>query len=156
MKQYLRRLDRAYKRVLARSLLPIATLPARFMLRRGPALRILVDNTVLGHGITHETGWITTGTKLWGGNRLEAVATLRLLQLVADVEHGDIRDANVVEQVATILKAMCSERDLRKPMVWPDPVEAVNAYYAARAIDPNATLRGTKKSRTRKRRARPC
>lgn len=31
------------------------------------ASRILIDNTVIGHGITHETAWIDTGRKLWGG-----------------------------------------------------------------------------------------
>jgi hypothetical protein len=67
IKNLLRRFDRAYKRMLARSLPPMATFQARLALRKTGPLRILVDNTVLGHAITHETGWISTGTKLWGG-----------------------------------------------------------------------------------------
>jgi hypothetical protein len=31
------------------------------------ASRILIDNTVVGHAVTHETGWIDTGRKMWGG-----------------------------------------------------------------------------------------
>ena len=34
----------------------------------GNASQILIDNTVIGHGITHETAWIDTGRKLWGGS----------------------------------------------------------------------------------------
>lgn len=37
------------------------------LIRRGESPRILVDNSVLGHAISHRTAWISTGTKLWGG-----------------------------------------------------------------------------------------
>lgn len=53
--------------MVARSLLPMTTFLAWRALRKRQPLRILVDNTVLGHGITHESGWISTGTKMWGG-----------------------------------------------------------------------------------------
>jgi hypothetical protein len=28
---------------------------------------VLIDNSVLGHAVTHETGWVDTGKVLWGG-----------------------------------------------------------------------------------------
>src|SRR5262249_28230638 len=30
-------------------------------------LKILLDNSVLGFAVTHESAWISTGTKKWGG-----------------------------------------------------------------------------------------
>jgi hypothetical protein len=44
----------------------MSTFHARLTLRKHEPLSLLVDNTVLGHGITHETAWISTGTKKWG------------------------------------------------------------------------------------------
>jgi hypothetical protein len=40
---------------------------ARAWLRRAGNVRILVDNSVLAYAITHETLWISTGPKKWGG-----------------------------------------------------------------------------------------
>lgn len=44
-----------------------STAGARKAIGKAGGCRILTDNTVLGHGVTHETGWIDTGVKLWGG-----------------------------------------------------------------------------------------
>lgn len=40
---------------------------ARIRLRSLPPIRLLVDNSVLAHAVTHETAWISTGQSLWGG-----------------------------------------------------------------------------------------
>lgn len=40
---------------------------ARKPLRALGTPMMLVDTSVFGHAVTHETAWITTGTKLWGG-----------------------------------------------------------------------------------------
>lgn len=42
-----------------------STLSARRHLKKVQS-GILIDNSVLGHSITHETGWVSTGTKKWG------------------------------------------------------------------------------------------
>jgi hypothetical protein len=34
---------------------------------RGLKISVMIDNNVLAHGVTHETGWISTGTSRWGG-----------------------------------------------------------------------------------------
>lgn len=52
---------------LARLCLDAATMQARKRLKDKPRLRVLVDNTVLDVAVTHETQWISTGVKLWGG-----------------------------------------------------------------------------------------
>lgn len=43
-----------------------AMTPAAKKLRKEKIGRILIDNTLLGHGITHETAWISTGKSQWG------------------------------------------------------------------------------------------
>lgn len=48
-----------------------STWPARRKLAKIGPLQILVDNTVLGHSITHETAWISTGPELWGDQMVD-------------------------------------------------------------------------------------
>lgn len=45
----------------------MATFEARRRLRATGVRRVLVDNTVLAHAITHETAWVDTGKSTWGG-----------------------------------------------------------------------------------------
>lgn len=44
-----------------------ATVPARKRIVQSSATRLLVDNTTIAHAVTHETYWINTGRKYWGG-----------------------------------------------------------------------------------------
>lgn len=55
---------------IAKWYLQAATWRARGKLRGNP-IRILVDSNVLGHGVTHETTWVSTGTKKWGPHDIE-------------------------------------------------------------------------------------
>jgi hypothetical protein len=55
-----------YGPLAANFLIRLSTLSAKRKLK-GTPLRVLVDNTVLYHGVTHETAWVPTGTKNWGG-----------------------------------------------------------------------------------------
>lgn len=48
-------------------LVTLATYQARRTLNVSEPLSVLVDNSVLGHAITHETAWVSTGTSFWGG-----------------------------------------------------------------------------------------
>jgi hypothetical protein len=50
---------------LVDSLVDISTRKARRRLGES-RLRVLLDNSVIGHSITHETGWVSTGDKKWG------------------------------------------------------------------------------------------
>lgn len=52
---------------IAGALLSASTWMARRRIKSEKPLRILVDSTILHHAVTHETGWISTGTSLWGG-----------------------------------------------------------------------------------------
>lgn len=39
---------------------------AKQYLRKHGAITVLIDNSALGHGITHESAWIDTGISMWG------------------------------------------------------------------------------------------
>lgn len=57
---------------LARLRLDLATHKAGRKLKREAPLRILVDNSVLGLGVTHETKWISTGVTMWGDQSIDS------------------------------------------------------------------------------------
>ena len=56
--------------------------------------RILIDNSVLGHSVTHETAWVDTGKKLWGGEiEIETGYTARI------PVHSEEDDSDVARSV---------------------------------------------------------
>jgi hypothetical protein len=61
------RLRFRYMPTLARFCLNFSTMQARKKLQHEPTLRLLVDNTVRDIAVTHESQWISTGIKMWGG-----------------------------------------------------------------------------------------
>jgi len=65
-------------RCFCRGLVSLSTVPARMQLRRTGPLKILIDNSVLGHSITHESGWISTGVKKWGHLDIETGYAARI------------------------------------------------------------------------------
>ncbi|MGN7772199.1 hypothetical protein [Phyllobacterium sp. 22552] len=63
---YKERLRFKYGPRLATALINLSTLQTRLKLKGKKPVRVLVDNSVLQHGITHETAWVSTGEKKWG------------------------------------------------------------------------------------------
>lgn len=55
---------------IARALLSASTRRARLTLGPEP-IAVLLDSNIHHHAITHETGWISTGPKMWGGQPLD-------------------------------------------------------------------------------------
>lgn len=51
----------------AKAIVWLSAAQGRIALRGKPVPRILIDNSVLWHGLTHTNAWISTGTKMWGG-----------------------------------------------------------------------------------------
>lgn len=56
-----------YRKVLGRAYVRLSTFQAEMYLRRTGPITVLIDNSALGHRVTHETAWINTGKVLWGG-----------------------------------------------------------------------------------------
>ena len=60
------------------SLTTIATLEAPKKLKAANVERVLIDNTVLAHGVTHETAWVDTGKALWGDTEIDTGYAARI------------------------------------------------------------------------------
>lgn len=54
-------------RAVAEGCIWLSTIEAKSYLRRNGPITVLVDNSALGHGTTHESVRVDTGTKMWGG-----------------------------------------------------------------------------------------
>jgi len=67
-----------YVPVLATWLLKASTQQGRRLLQKSGRIKVLVDNTVLSHGVTHETAWISTGTQMWGPHEIKTGYTARI------------------------------------------------------------------------------
>lgn len=52
------------------SLTTLATWKASRKLKGANIERVLIDNTVIAHGVTHETAWVDTGKALWGDTEI--------------------------------------------------------------------------------------
>lgn len=75
-------------------LLDLSTLNARRVLKGVGSISVLIDNTILFHGITHETTWISKGTLNWGETKVETGHSARLPVHAADddsEEYGNIK-----------------------------------------------------------------
>ncbi len=94
-------------RRFARVQVNLSTLQSRAYLKKTGVLRILVDNSVLGHAITHETAWISTGTKKWGSHDIETGYAARIPVHSAE---SNLRLYNEIRYLPGI--ALLAKRDL--------------------------------------------
>jgi hypothetical protein len=62
---------------MAEIVIRVAITPAAYKLKKRPIL-ILIDNCALGDAVTHETVWISTGTKMWGDIPFESGYSARI------------------------------------------------------------------------------
>lgn len=73
-------------------LLDKSAMRAKAWLRANGGLRILVDNTVLYHAVTHETGWVSTGKGHWGPHEIETGYAARIPVHPADLDSREYRN----------------------------------------------------------------
>jgi hypothetical protein len=89
-------------------LLNAATYEARASLKRSGPLSILVDNTVLGHGVTHESGWVSTGVKkLIGEQEIEAGYLARIPVHHPDDDSEDYQSIKYLPGIAHLARLGC-------------------------------------------------
>lgn len=55
-----------------------STMKARVRLKPDSPIGLLVDNTVLYHAVTHETGWVSTGASHWGPDKIDTGYSARI------------------------------------------------------------------------------
>lgn len=58
---------RRYGPKVVDALVEMSVWQARAKLEKLGSVSVLVDNNVLGHGVIHETAWVSTGLSKWGG-----------------------------------------------------------------------------------------
>lgn len=63
---------------LSKLIISSSTFAARRNLSKSKPLRILVDNSVRGHGVTHETVWVSGGQQMWGDHPIETGYSARI------------------------------------------------------------------------------
>lgn len=113
----LERMRRKYAPRILRSILHAATVKARRHLTKGQAIRILVDNTVLGHAVTHETAWISKGVGRWGPHEFNAGYAARIPIHSADNDGEIYRNLTYLTGLTHLARtghvSFCTSAELR-------------------------------------------
>ncbi|SOC23208.1 hypothetical protein [Thalassospira xiamenensis] len=80
----------------------------RKLISQSNASKILIDNSVIGHGIIQETGWISTGQKLWGDTVSVETGYAARIPVYSDDDKKDI--ASSVKYLPCIIDLAKSDK----------------------------------------------
>ena len=89
---------------IAQSLVALSAFQARSLLKREGPISLLVDNTVLAHGVTHETAWISTGPARWGPHRFEGGYLARVPVHAADANSREYQNIGYLPGIAHLAR----------------------------------------------------
>lgn len=89
---------------LARAFVGASTLAAQARLFKRPPLRVLVDNTILFHSITHETAWVSTGKTKWGPHEMDNGYAARIPVRAAEDESREYRNVQYLPGIAHLAR----------------------------------------------------
>lgn len=67
-------------------------------------MRVLVDNTILFHSITHETAWVSTGKTKWGHHEVDTGYSARIPVRAADNESREYRNIRYLPGIAHLAR----------------------------------------------------
>ncbi|TMO07815.1 hypothetical protein CWB60_07145 [Pseudoalteromonas sp. S327] len=102
-------------------------------LRRRGVTSILVDNTVLFHGVTHETAWIPTGKKKWGETEVETGYLSRIPVHEKGCEERDYASIEYLPSIIDLAKRgmleLCLSDELNDEQ-WTQPMGRFRGYGA--------------------------
>lgn len=87
---------------LMRFALRASTAKARRKLRSSGPLRILLDNSVRGHAVTHETMWISTGTATWGNQTVDNGYAARVPVYSLDTDTKLLKEVKYLPAIAML------------------------------------------------------
>lgn len=74
-------------------------------LKRIAPIRLLIDSNIHAHAVTHEDGWIDTGTKLWGGvHPVQTGYAARIPVHSADNDTREYRDICRLTVISTLAR----------------------------------------------------
>lgn len=80
---------------------------ARAKLAQFSRIKVLVDNTVLYHAVTHETAWFSTGPKIWGPHEIDTGYSARIPVHAANSESREYRDVRYLAGIAHLCRSGC-------------------------------------------------
>jgi len=113
------------------SLTFIATLKASKKLKAENVERILIDSTVLAHGVTHETAWVDTGKAHWGDIEIDTGYAARIPVHDDRDDRDAARSTRYLPGIASLarrghltLATSCELRDEQ----WSQPVGRFRGY----------------------------
>jgi len=108
-----------------------STFQARKKLPIDPPLAILVDNSVLGHAVTHESGWVSTGPKMWGPHEVDTGYMARIPVHTDNNETEIYRNLTYLSGIAHLGKIgrirLCTSAELRDE-TWRKPSGMFRGY----------------------------
>lgn len=109
----------------------IATRQASKKLAAAGVKRVLVDNTVLAHGITHETAWVSTGKACWGDHEIDTGYAARI-PVRNDHDQSDAaRSVRYLPGIASLAKrgdlTLAISRELQDEQ-WTQPAGRFKGY----------------------------
>lgn len=116
---------------VVRRLVHLSRFQARRKLPTDPPLDILVDNSVLGNAVTHETAWISTGPTMWGPHEIDTGYRARV-PVHSDSNDGEIyRNLTYLSGIALLGKTnrlrLCTSAELRDE-TWRKPSGMFRGY----------------------------
>lgn len=102
---------------LARTVVRLSTLAAQMRMLKTPPLRVLVDNTILFHSITHETAWVSTGKTKWGPHEIDTGYSARIPVRAPEDESRGYQNIRYLPGIAHLARkgklALMSSGELR-------------------------------------------
>lgn len=109
----------------------IATLKASKKLKTANVKRILVDSTVLAHGVTHETAWIDTGKAHWGDIEIDIGYAARIPVYDDRDDRDAARSTRYLPGIASLARrdhlTLATSFELRDEQ-WSHPVGRFRGY----------------------------
>ncbi len=82
----------------------LSTRRARSTLQKSEPIAVLIDNTILSHVVTHETGWISTGVKKWGTHDIETGYAARIPVHAAEDDSIEYRNIKYLPGIACLAR----------------------------------------------------
>lgn len=94
--------------------------------------RLLIDSSVMGHAITHETAWIDTGTALWGGKHEVATGYSARIAVHSDSDESEVaRSIRYLPAIASLARSghvqLCTSMELRDEQMT-QPIGRFSGY----------------------------
>lgn len=81
-----------------------STYQARAKIGKERPFRVLVDNTVLYHAVTHETAWVSTGETDWGPHKIGTGYSARIPVYDEETDSREYRNVRFLPGIAQLCR----------------------------------------------------